>query len=88
MLPLREGDTGPFGDLAARPNPEGLVVRHVMNVERLLPMVQHDLGRDLTPDEVAEHRNKAAAIAVTEERSRRMDEAEAGARRQTLDNHQ
>ncbi len=62
--PLRENEVGPFGELARRPNPDNLVILSVPAIEDLLPSLQEQLGRELTPQEIDIQRRKAPSIVV------------------------
>ena len=85
--PLREGDTGAFGVLSERPNPDGLIVRHVFPFERTLRALEYERGAPLLPQECEAQRDLSRAIAVTRARDTAMRAAESGARKQTIDNH-
>ena len=50
--PLKLNEVGAYGDLMARPNPDGLVVVTVPPFETMLPFIARQRGRELTPDEV------------------------------------
>ncbi len=50
--PLRENETGAFGELAKRPNPDNLVILPVPAVEDMLPFLQQRLGRELTAEDI------------------------------------
>jgi hypothetical protein len=73
--PLRQHDTGPYEVLAARPNPDGLVVLTVPPFEVMLPLLERKLGRPLTADEAAAKRRSAPSIALTPEQARGMASA-------------
>src|SRR5690242_7995751 len=89
--PLRENAVGAFGELSARPNPDGLVVLTVPPFEAMLPFLAHSAGRELTPEEIETERQSAPAIAVRKEvaekmRAGRTDPPKAARRRpRTLD---
>jgi hypothetical protein len=70
--PLRQHDIGPYEELAARPNPDGLVVLTVPPFETMLPFLAQKLGRPLTTEEVEAKRRTAPSIALTPEQARGM----------------
>jgi hypothetical protein len=70
--PLRENDVGAFADLAARPNPDALVILAVPPIEDLIPALEQRLGRALTPEEVEAERRKAPSIAVARDAAERI----------------
>src|SRR5262245_9561023 len=74
---LRENDVGPFGELSKRPNPDNLVILTVPAFEYLLPSLQKQLGRDLTPEEIEVQRRKAPAMAVRRSVAEKMQAARA-----------
>lgn len=76
--PLRENEGGAFGDLAARPNPHGLVILQVPVFEDVLPFIENDLGRKLSPEEVEIQRRKAPALVVSKEVADKMLASRAG----------
>jgi hypothetical protein len=63
--PLRENETGAYGKLAARPNPDQLVIMPIPPVEDLLPFLEQRLGRKLSAEEIEIERRKAPSIVVT-----------------------
>jgi hypothetical protein len=75
-VPLRQHDVGPFGELSQRPNPDGLVVRHVPSFQRMIPIIEEKVGHKLTDQEIEQHRQAAPAIAVTPDQDRKMREVE------------
>ena len=64
MEPLRLNEVGAFGQLSARPNPEGLVVVSVPPFESMLPFLEQRLGRALRSDEIETHRAAAPSIVL------------------------
>lgn len=70
--PLRPNEVGKYGDLAARPNPLGLVILNVPSFEAMLPHIAQNLGRALTPEEIEAERLKAPSIVVTREIAEHM----------------
>ena len=75
--PIRLNEVGAYGDLTARPNPDGLVVLTVPPFESMLPFIVKTLGRDLSPDETEAERRKAPSIVVTRETAEQMVAARA-----------
>jgi hypothetical protein len=70
--PLRVNEVGTYGDLAQRPNPDGLVILPIPPIEALIPALQQQLGRELTPEEVGVQRRKAPSIVITKEAAEQM----------------
>ena len=65
--PLRDSETGLVGELARRPNPDGLVIWPMPPIESLIATRQQELGRELTAEEIETQRRKALAIVVTKD---------------------
>lgn len=78
--PLRENEVGAFGELAKRPNPEDLVILSIPPIEDILPSLQKQLGRDLTPQEIEIQRRKAPSIVVSRIVAEKMQAERAGRR--------
>ena len=68
--PLRPGDHGRYADLAARPNPDGLVVVHIPRLEPMLARAEELKGSPLTPEEAERVRDASPAVAMTEDVAR------------------
>ena len=77
MQPLQLNEVGSYGDLSARPNPDGLVVLTIPPFEVMLPFIAQQLGRDLTPSEIEAERSKAPSMVVTSDVAARMAAARA-----------
>jgi len=77
IQPLQLNEVGSYGDLSARPNPNGWVVLTIPPFETMLPFIAQRLGRDLTPSEIEEERNKAPSMVVTSDVADRMAVARA-----------
>lgn len=75
--PLELQEVGAYGDLIARPNPDGLVVLPVPAFESMLPFIAQQRGRDLTPDEIEVERRRAPSIVVPKEIAEQMMAARA-----------
>jgi hypothetical protein len=75
--PLQLNEVGAYGDLAARPNPDGLVILSVPPFETMLPFIAKRFGRELTPDEIEIERKKAPSIVLTKEAAEQMSAARA-----------
>lgn len=60
--PLREGEGGPYGDLARRVLPDGLVLVFMPSLAALLGHAEELTGAPLTQEQV--HRIRDAALAV------------------------
>jgi hypothetical protein len=75
--PLKLNEVGAYGDLTARPNPDGLVVVTVPPFETMLPFLARQRGRELTPDEVEAERKRAPSIVLTKEAAQQMAAARA-----------
>lgn len=65
IQPLQLNEVGPYGELSARPNPDGLVVLTIPPFEVMLPFIVQQFGRDLTPSEIEAERRKAPSMVVT-----------------------
>jgi hypothetical protein len=72
LKPLRENESGPYGELISRPNPHGLAVLQIPPFEEVLPFLQSDLARELSPEEIDVQRQKAPAIVVSREAAEKM----------------
>ncbi len=70
--PLQDSEAGSVGELARRPNPDGLVIWPVPAIEALIAARQQALGRELTADEIDVQRSKVPAIVVTKEVADRL----------------
>jgi hypothetical protein len=70
--PIRLHEVGPYAELCARPNPDGLVVLTVPPFQTMLPFLAQKLGRPLTPEEAEAKRQTAPSIVVTPEQARGM----------------
>ena len=75
--PLKLNEVGAYGDLTARPNPQGFVVLSVPPFEAMLPFIAKRSGRELTPDEIEIERKKAPSIVLTKEAAEQMAVARA-----------
>ena len=64
--PIELNEVGPYGALAARPNPSGFAILQVPPFESLLPFLARRYGRELTAEEVETERNKAPSMVVTQ----------------------
>jgi hypothetical protein len=70
--PLKLYEVGLYGELLAKPNPDGLVVLPVPPFEHVLPIIERDSGRTLTAAEIEEARGRAPSIALTKEEAEGM----------------
>ena len=75
--PLKLNEVGAYGDLIARPIPDGLVVLTVPPFEAMLPFIAQQRGRALTLDEIEMERKRAPSIVLTEEAAQQMAAARA-----------
>lgn len=75
--PIHLNEVGEYGDLTARPNPDGLVVLTVPPFEAMIPFLIQKLGREISPDEIEVERKKAPSIVVTKEAASKMAAARA-----------
>ena len=75
--PIQLNEVGAYDDLAARPNPDGLVILSVPPFEAMLPFIAQKMGRQLTPDEIDVERKKAPSIVLTKEAAEQMSAARA-----------
>jgi hypothetical protein len=62
---LMPNEAGTFAQLAARPNPAGLVIVNEPPLEGEFSVLAFRLHRALTCDEMARERDKSPAIALT-----------------------
>ena len=63
--PLKLNEVGTYGDLIARPNPDGLVIFSLPPFETLLPFIVSQRGRELTPDEIEAERKRVKGSLLT-----------------------
>jgi hypothetical protein len=70
--PLKLNEVGTYGDLIARPNPDGFIVLSLPPFETLLPFIVSQRGRELTPDEIEAERKRVPSIALTKEAAERL----------------
>jgi len=77
IQPLQLNEVGSYGELSARPNPDGLVVLTIPPFEAMLPFIAQRLGRDPTPSEIEAERSKAPSMVVTSDVADRMAVARA-----------
>ncbi len=75
--PLQLNEVGAYGDLIARPNPDGLVVLTVPPFETMLPFIAKQRGRELRPDEIEAERKRAPSIVLTKDAAEQMAAARA-----------
>ncbi len=75
--PLKLNEVGAYGNLIARPNPDGLVVLAVPPFESLLPFIAHERGRELTSDDIENERKRAPSIVLTKEAAQQVAAARA-----------
>ncbi len=75
--PLKLYEVGAYGDLMARPNPEGLVVVAVPPFETMVPFLAQQRGRELTLEELETERKRAPSIVLTKEAAQQMAAARA-----------
>jgi len=71
-IPISPNETGAYGELAARPNPDGLVI-----VFEPPFGIAVRAGQTLTRDEIEAARNKAPCIVLTKEAAEQMYIAQA-----------
>ncbi len=65
-------EVGAYGELTARPNPEGLEIVTVPDFDEMIPTIEKRLGRQLTVVQVEQERQSAPAIALTKEEAEKM----------------
>jgi hypothetical protein len=75
--PIRENEVGAFGELSARPNPDGLIVLQVPPFEQMIPYLEQREGRKLTAEEIEQHRQQAPSIVLSREAAEKMGDARA-----------
>lgn len=75
--PLQLNEVGTYGDLAARPNPDGFVILSIPPFEQMIPFIAKRLGRELTLEEIEIERKKAPSIVLTKEVAEQMAAARA-----------
>ncbi len=62
--PLKHEESGPYAELATRPNPERLVIAFMPSLGAWLQRAEKQKGSDLSATEVARIRDGAPAIAL------------------------
>ena len=67
IRPLKHEESGPYGELSSRPNPESLVIAFIPALGAWLQRAEKQKGAALSPTEVARIRDAAPAIAVRRE---------------------
>lgn len=77
LQPLQLNEVGSYGELFARPNPDGLVVLTIPPFEAMLPGIAQRFSRDLTPSEIEVEKSKAPSMLVTPDVAARMASARA-----------
>lgn len=77
IQPLQLNEVGSYGELFARPNPDGLVVLTIPPFEAMLPVIAQRFGSDLTPSEIEVEKIKAPSMVVTPDVAARMTVARA-----------
>jgi hypothetical protein len=65
--PLKHEASGPYAELASRPNPEGLIIAFMPALGAWLQRAEKQKGSDLSATEVARIRDSAPAIALRPE---------------------
>ncbi len=60
--PLKEGDAGPYGELASRPLPNGLVLVFMPSLAALLGHAEELAGTPLTEEQVVRIRDAAVVV--------------------------
>jgi hypothetical protein len=66
---LQHEDTGPYAELAARPNPNNLTIVFTPSLAALFAHAEREKGATLSPTEAVRIRDRAAAGAVTTEQA-------------------
>jgi len=74
MNSLTPFDTGTYAEVAARPNPQNLVIQCVPALVTILFSFETKAGSPLTREQVEAIRDQASVIAVPEEAARAVDE--------------
>jgi hypothetical protein len=62
--PLKEGDHGPYGELAIRPLPDGLTLLFMPSLAALLERAEQLKGAPLSEDQVSRVRDAAQAVVT------------------------
>ncbi len=65
--PLESGDTGPYLQLAARPNPSGYVIIAVPDVDEIISAIKRERGEALTAKEIEEARSAAPSLVMSKD---------------------
>lgn len=73
--PIEIYEVGACGELTTRPNPEGLQILAVRDLDEMIPTVEKRLGRQLTAIQIEQERQSAPAIALKKERPKRCEAA-------------
>lgn len=63
-LPLKHEQTGPYAELASRPNPRGFVIAFIPALGAWLQRAEKQKGAELSPSEVTRIRDQAPAAAL------------------------
>lgn len=80
--PLEPGDTGAYGQLAVRPNPNGHVIVTVPDVSEILPVLARERGKPLTPAEIEEIRSAAPSLVMSRDDAEKFQKLRAARPRQ------
>ena len=75
--PIRPNEVGAYGDLAARPNPNGLVILNEPSLEGRFTVIAFKLRRAPTWEEIDAEQKKARAIVLTKAAAEHMMAARA-----------
>jgi hypothetical protein len=70
LLPLKHEESGPYAELASRPNPQGFLIAFMPALGAWLQRAEKQKGADLSATEVARIRDEAPADALSERRGR------------------
>ena len=70
---LRHEQNGPYAELVARDNPDGMVIVFAPSLHSWLSRAEESKGSALSPTEVTRIRDRAPAIAVTTEQVEKLN---------------
>jgi hypothetical protein len=72
--PLPELEVGAYAELAARQNPDRLVIQHIPALAAILLAAERQNGAPLTKEQVEALRDKSVAMAVNAEVAKSLEE--------------
>jgi acyl carrier protein len=64
-VPLALGDSGAYGELAIRPNPDGLTIVTIPDINDLIASIEQQSGRQLAAEEIKEFQAIAPSLVMS-----------------------